>query len=200
MATAAPSNTVRSARAAQLSDLWEHKWRRAEPLGHVLRVEDADQWVRFHSLPDSKRYAENAAEYDEILRRHRTVLHELHGSVGSGSLHVIAADWGWRDLSAGWSRRRLPGAWPWRSSQADEDPNAGRNYFWAASELSEPEIDALLLAAADDQGHFVIGAPDLEWLYCPYDGGADVLLPSAVERDAIKTRHTDWLSSHPGGL
>lgn len=189
-----------SARAAQLTDLWERTWPAADPLGYVLRVEYADQWVRFHSLPESKRYAENAAEYDEILRRHRTVLHELHGSDDFSTLHVIAADWGWRDLSAGWSKRRLPGAWPWRSSAVDDDPDAGRNYFWATSGLSGQEIDALLPAAADDQGRFVIGAPDLAWLCCPYDGGADVLLASSVERDALKARHADWLSTHPNGL
>ncbi|RYF56380.1 MAG: hypothetical protein EOO27_18540 [Comamonadaceae bacterium] len=95
----------------------------------------------------------------------------------------------------------MPGAWPWRSIQADEeDPDAGRTYFWAASGLSETELDTLLLAAAEDQDQFTIGAPYLDWLYCPYDGGADVLLPSAAERDALMARHADWLSPHPDGL
>lgn len=53
---------------------------------------------------------------------------------------------------------------------------------------------------ADDECRVVIGASDLAWLYCPYDGGANVLLPSPVERDALKDRHADWLSSHPQGL
>lgn len=189
-----------SARAAELTDLWEHAWPATDPLGYALRVEYADRWVRFHSLPESKRYAENAAEYDEIRRRHRTVIQELHTSDDFQTLHVIAADWDWRDLSAGWSRRRLPDAWPWRSSSFEDDPDAGRTYFWAASGLSGDEIDALLIAVADDECRVIIGAPDLAWLYCPYDGGADVLLPSAVERDALKERHADWLSSHPQGL
>ncbi|MGI5506319.1 DUF3885 domain-containing protein [Lentzea sp. CA-135723] len=34
----------------------------------------------------------------------------------------------------------------------------------------------------------------------PYDGGADILLPTAVDRDAVKRRHTDWLSLHPSGF
>lgn len=165
-----------------------------------LRVQYIDQWIRFHSLPESKRYAESSSEYDEILGRHRTVLRELRGNADTTPLYVIAEDWGWRDLSAGWSKRQLSGAWPWRSSQADEDPEAGSTYFWAASGLSEPEIDTLLLAAADDRGHFIIGGPELEWLYCPYDGGADIFLPTAVERDALRARHADWLSLHPGGL
>jgi hypothetical protein len=196
-----------SARAAKLTNLWERTWPGAEPLGYVLRAAYADRWVRFHSLPGSKRYAESPAEYDEIsgglrrlLRRHRTVLHELHGSDDFRALHVIAADWDWRDLSAGWSKRRLPGAWPWRSSPVDDDPDAGRNYFWSASDLAGQQLDALLLAVADDQCRVIIGAPDLAWLYCPYDGGADVLLPTVVERDTLKERHSDWLSSHPRGL
>lgn len=127
-------------------------------------------------------------------------MRELHGSDDFEALHVIAADWDWRDLAAGWSKRRLPRAWPWRSSPSDDDPDAGRFYFWAASGLSSEEIDTLLLAVADDEGCAVIGAPDLAWLYCPYDGGADVLLPSSVERLALKERHADWLSSHPHGL
>ena len=189
-----------SARAAELSDLWERAWPDADPLGYILRVEYADQWVRFHSLPESKRYAENAAEYDEVLRRHRTVRHELRGSDDVQTLLVIATDWDWEDLAAGWSKHRLPGAWPWRGSPADDDPDAGRNYFWAASGLSSKELDTLLIAVAGDECRVVIGASDLTWLYCPYDGGADVLLPSAVERDALEERYADWLPSHPRGL
>ena len=114
-------------------------------------------------------------------------------------MHVTAAVWGLQDVSAGWSKRRLPGAWPWRSSPADDDPDTGRNYFSAAPGLSSKEIDALLIAVADDECRVVIGAPDPAWLSCPYDGGADVVLSTAVEHDALE-EHADWLPSHPQGL
>lgn len=188
-----------SARAAQLTTTWQDRWQGVEPIGYLLREAYADRWVRFHSLPQSKRYAETAAEYDEILRRHRTVLRDLQGSVPIADLYVIATDWDWRDLAAGWSKHRLPGAWPWWSSRGDEDTN-GRHYFWVATGLSDAALDGVLLAAADDEGQVLIGAPGFAWLYCPYDGGADVLLPDQVERDALKARYSDWLSSHPGGL
>ncbi len=188
-----------TARSAKLTALWDRNWSRADPLGYELRIAYDSQWVRFHSLPDSKRYAETRAEYDEILRRHRIVLDELLGGAESTGLQVIAADWSWSDVAAGWSKRLLPGAWPWHTSEPDDD-GTGQHFFWASTGLSDLQIDALLLAAADDRCRFLIGAPDLEWLYCPYDGGADVLLSSATERDAIRARHHDWLSSHPGGL
>ncbi|HJQ07804.1 MAG TPA: hypothetical protein VJ872_20290 [Nocardioides sp.] len=186
-----------SARASHLTELWERTWPLADPLGHELRVAYADRWVRFHSLPESKRYADDASESGEILRRHRTVLAELRGSTGTADLWAIAPGWDWRDSNGGWAKDRLPGAWPWRIGQIDDDCPA---YFWAASGFSDSAVDALLLEVADDRGRVLFGAPDLAWLYCPYDGGADVLLPTVAERDALKARHTDWLSTYPGGL
>jgi hypothetical protein len=52
---------------------------------------------------------------------------------------------------------------------------------------------------ADGAGLVGIADPELAWLYCPYDGGADVLLGSEAERDALKARHAAWLSTYPGG-
>lgn len=46
------------------------------------RIEDfkhrfPDRWVRFHSLPDSRRYPETEDEYAIVFGRHHTVLDEL---------------------------------------------------------------------------------------------------------------------------
>lgn len=56
---------------------WDRCFPNCEPIGHHLRVAFAARWVRFHSLPGSKRYAENDAEYAEVLTRHNTILGEL---------------------------------------------------------------------------------------------------------------------------
>jgi hypothetical protein len=41
---------------------------------------------------------------------------------------------------------------------------------------------------------------ELRRIHHPYDGGADVILDTPAERDGVRDRHTDWLSSHPAGL
>ena len=46
-------------------------------VGWVLRGVVPERWVRFHSLPESKRYAESEDEEAEVLRRHLTLLDEL---------------------------------------------------------------------------------------------------------------------------
>ena len=63
------------------------------------------------------------------------------------------------------------------------------------------DLDGLLRYVADDQARgVVITDTALRWLYHPYDGGADVILPSTSERDSLKVRHSEWLSVRTDGL
>jgi hypothetical protein len=49
---------------------WASAWGDCKPISYQLRGCLADQWVRFHSLPESQRYAESEEQYTEILYRH----------------------------------------------------------------------------------------------------------------------------------
>ncbi|MET8999464.1 hypothetical protein [Amycolatopsis sp. NPDC004169] len=58
----------------------------------------------------------------------------------------------------------------------------------------------LLRAAADCATVGVmITSLGFDRVHHPYDGGADVLLSTGGERDALKRRHAGWLSDHPSG-
>src|SRR5579864_8981316 len=59
---------------------WQQQFPDAEPVAHRLRDAFPDRWVRFHSLPGSKRYPEGEAEYSTVLTRHNRILGELTGS------------------------------------------------------------------------------------------------------------------------
>lgn len=188
-----------SDRARAMTHAWESHWPEAVPVGYRLRETYPDRWIRFHSLPGSKRYADTPAEYGEILYRHRKLLAELLGGRMPDDLVVIAEDWGARDLGTGWTKRRLPGAWPWRRIELEE-PELGFRYFWVRSGLTDSELVTLLRAAADDQAQIVLADPELTSLFWPYDGGVDIILPDSGTRDAFHDRHPDWLSAHPSGL
>jgi hypothetical protein len=77
--------------AAALSIRWADRWGVTPPVGHMLRGRDT--WVRFHSLPESKRYADTTEESDEILRRHHTLLNELAATTGSREVLVLTLSW-----------------------------------------------------------------------------------------------------------
>jgi hypothetical protein len=62
-------------------------------------------------------------------------------------------------------------------------------------------LDNLLRVVADDEIRDAFMAPtNFEWLYHPYDGGADVIAPTPKMRDLIRDGHRAWLSKHPEGL
>lgn len=44
------------------SAAWDSKWPGADP-GEVLREKFPEQWVRFRSLPEAQRYAQNEEEW-----------------------------------------------------------------------------------------------------------------------------------------
>src|SRR4051812_31278201 len=59
-----------------LSRLWDEQWSGCSMLPYELRAVP-DRWVRFHTLPGSKRYPGTEEEYQIVLARHNTVLAEL---------------------------------------------------------------------------------------------------------------------------
>ena len=69
------------------------------------------------------------------------------------------------------------------------------------TEWARGRLDTLLRLVADDVvSDILLADMELRWLYHPYDGGMDVAVSSTSERDALRERHSDWLSAHPNGL
>ncbi|MFJ8630785.1 hypothetical protein [Streptomyces sp. NPDC093568] len=154
--------------------------------------------MRFHSLPQSKRYAEDESEYAVVLERYNTVLDELFAGT---DVYVITPHW-----SAEAEVPPLPpGAGYWQSLLAEDDPEPEfRTYchlFAARRPWQRGCIDELLRDIADDKvAGVLITDTRMRRIHHPYDGGADVFLPTPEERDRMRDRHTDWLSAHPSGL
>jgi hypothetical protein len=190
-------------RANALFASWNNRWRASRPRGWELRVAYSDRWVRFHSLPGSKRYAGNESEQLEVLHRDRTLIDELFGEDSLESLIVIAEEFGPKDLSSGWTRTNLPGSWPWKSTvtwSLPTDDQDSASYFWVTSGIIGSNLDDVLTSVADDEGRCVFTDPTVDWLFCPYDGGVDVFAPTTHDRDLLKARHTDWLSQRTDAL
>ncbi|MGX1915722.1 DUF3885 domain-containing protein [Streptomyces phaeochromogenes] len=62
-------------------------------------------------------------------------------------------------------------------------------------------IDESLRDIADDKvAGILITDTRMQRIHHPDDGGADVFLTTPDERDQMRDRHADWLSSHPSGL
>lgn len=181
--------------AMPLIEMWAQRWPESLPIAHELKEIYEDRWVRFHSLPGSKRFPASAAEMAELLRRHNAVLAELTGA--GEDLIVIVAEVATTPEPAAPD----PDFWtaiPWHYA----DPDLLFAHLYVTTEAWEPgSLDELLRTiVAEEISGVIVAPPDLGWLYHPYAGGADVVLPDAPARDKLAASFTDWRSTHPSGL
>ncbi len=187
-----------------LSTLWAQAWPGLRPIGHEVR-HDRERWVRFHALPESKRYPENEQEYAEVLRRHNLLLGELVSRTSPSLLVMTVA---WSDSAVPTARdaalaRAVPDADLWTSVLREKD---GDEEFWTHVYVTPRAwqcgvLDPLLRLVADDEtADVIITNGQLRWLMHPYDGGVDVVTRSTEERDQLRHQHEDWLPTHPSGL
>lgn len=216
-----------NARHAELDARWRERWAGVRPVGHELRTTAHSTWVRFHSLPESKRYPDTEIEYAVLLERHRRVLEDLQatqrlraqadvaigkasGTTEAGSTEetvwVVTVAWsGSNDVVAREPdvAAAMPDAEYWQSLPYGDDPAypVWMHLYLSVSRVGSPELTSLVRLVADDRAREVIVADrGLRWLYHPYDGGADVIAPSTAVRDELRDRYRAWLSQHPRGL
>lgn len=186
--------------------LWRSFYGDCPPLGFLLQETFPDRWVRIHSLPGSKRYAETAVELATVLSRHNTVATDL---LGESAACVLVTHPHVNPLA---SRRPRSGRQldaldlrplmtvveehPVDPAESWRIPLVAAHITWHATTLD----DILADVAEDIIGPLLVVAVATGCVYAPYDGGADLFLPSAEERDAFRARHAEWLSPHPSGL
>ncbi len=94
-----------------------------------------------------------------------------------------------------------PEAGYWTLHEPDAYSESWTHLYVGTTAWESGALDELLrLVANDGNGGVIIAPADLGWFYLPYDGGADVIAESPLERDHLRDRHRSWLSVHPSGL
>jgi len=163
------------------------------------------KWLRFHTLPNSKRYPDNDQELATILTRHHTLLNEL--GAGKQPLLVVVSAWtnvpepspepwdkyGRLDIDVSYWQSVLE-----NPDETDPDFKSYRQLYVGSFPSQDEKLDALLRQVANDKMSGAILTPeDFSWIYHPYDGGVDILLSSVEEREKLMGSHEDWLPVPP---
>ncbi len=187
---------------------WESQFGSLPPVGYMLREHLKDRWFRIHSLPESKRYPEEPAEYDEILHRHNTVASDV---LGNGSTCWVVLTTHTDDLNsaaapalANLGEKELEQSFVFREPPDPqwEDDFLSFTVCWSARVKWIPgQFDDLIRLVADAKAPQSLFVEETRSrIYAPYDGGADLILESSQERDMLRSKYTEWLSKHPLGL
>ena len=198
---------VRTVDVAQFDVAWNRSWSGCPPAAHLLRRRFAGQWVRFHTLPGSKRYATREDERDEILRRHHALLQALLGDAMTGQRTLVAITCAWSATPSPTPRdsavaATTPRAAHWRSDDLATEPGfqSWQHHYASQLALTDPALGQLLMCVADDMTDGVILTNvTCTWVFHPYDGGADVFASSSKDRDRLSAAYADWLPPAPSG-
>jgi hypothetical protein len=189
---------------------WQQHFLDCPPISYLFKYRLKDRWFRFHSLPESKRYAEDEAEIIKLLSRQNTVLLDV---IGTGMCTLVLGNYSYS--SSRFFEEQCSATSNFRFqeflklSKQDFDPDElelgeesiDLNLFCTTHSLKFGSLDDILLCVAEWKitNFFVINR-DSERIFAPYDGGVDVILKNAKERDEFKEKYKNWLSSHPQGL
>ncbi|MFM9829841.1 MAG: hypothetical protein ACKVOB_14055 [Sphingomonas sp.] len=168
---------------------WKRRHAGRQPFGPLLRGDDALPWVRFHSLPSSKRYAESDAERRIILDR-ANLLGDAF--LGQAACWLVSSEPG--DCEPSWA----PGGQIVYDAGTDDERIV--RYFVRQVAWDAGAFDALLLAVAEDDARYVWVSRDDGSVFAPYDGGFDLFAVAPAAIATLRAKWPEWLSSRPDGL
>ncbi len=190
---------------------WQQHFPDCPPVSYLFKYNLADRWFRFHSLPESKRYAEDETEVAELLARQNTVLLD---AIETDSDCVLVSG-SYADSPLVENLKSCPALAEFefqefaKLSKQDFDPDELEpneepiylTLFYTMHKLKRGSLDEVLLCVANERiVNFFVVSCERQRIFAPYDGGVDVILKDAKERDDFKAKYKDWLSRHREGL
>lgn len=176
---------------------WRDIFGAALPVGFSCREILQDLWLRIHSLPGSKRYAETDLERKEILDRQNAVAEYV--LVDGSQCTIFVTSFG---KSKVWSPSFAPlnGITPTHVMSHNQDGDDlqffATNVYWRKG-----RFDDLISVIADDRSSPVLFANmSRRSVYAPYDGGADLFFSSSEEVAAARQEFSQWMSKREDGF
>lgn len=193
------SNTTTDA----IFERWKVLYPDVPPMGHLLRRLCGERWLRVHSLPQGKRYAETDDEKAEMLLRHTTVVQRIFGK-GQPIYIILAAtfDPDQDEVLRVFGFRSVP-EWAKDNSYKEDlhDELEAFTFYVAKAAWNPKDFNELFLRIANDElDPILFVSPESGAVYSPYDGGADLIFDAGEARDKAKEEYSAWLSDRGDGL
>lgn len=190
--------------------LWARHYPNIEPVGYELRRAGARHWVRFHSLPRSKRYPDTSAEWDLLLARQNelasAVLGENQGCWLAQSHWEVTPDDDERVSKDEYNPFRATADFDLKPAMVTvREPGTEFEQRWEAfagpAKWSAGRFDRVLREIANETAAPTLWISDATGsVFAPYAGGIDLFLPDEGRARALRGQHPDWLSTHSLGL
>ena len=188
--------------------LWILNYPESVPISHIFKHDFVDRWFRIHSLPDSKRFADNDKDWCILLTRQNEIITDLLGDDSNVILVTGEYNWGERtdhvvdeeEVYKKYSFSRLDNIDLYKLNPDDYDNGEIYRPVFAETVWTPNQHDKLLREIANDNTRAFFVSFDKNIIVAPYDGGVDIILKDSLTRDNYKNKYKDWLSFREDGL
>ncbi|WP_277559413.1 DUF3885 domain-containing protein [Acinetobacter beijerinckii] len=189
---------------------WDQFYPNNLPISHLLKHYFPQSWLRIHSLPESKRYADTPAEYELLLDRHNEIITDCFGD--DASIFIVSGHYFTfsRNIKAYDPAFILPYKFHLEQeinlkqlNPEDYDDDEEDSFFrpYSIETIWQPKThNELLRKIADDEVRAFMVSFEQNIIVAPYDGGIDFIIFNDAKRHALRDKYKDWLSPREDGL
>ncbi|MHA4812570.1 DUF3885 domain-containing protein [Flavitalea flava] len=188
---------------------WEFAYANTVPIPHYLKHDYSNRWFRIHSLPESKRYADDQEDWKILLKRQNTIFSDLIGD--QSPILMVTGEYDYESHTELVPFEERESVTHFSFVYLDpidlhllnsEEFEKGQIYRPKFSEeiWHEIKFEPILKDIALDQLRAFFISVKNNCIVAPYDGGMDVIVKDTVTRDSCKIKYRSWLSKRDDGL
>ncbi len=190
---------------SEFIDYWNKEYPESFPINHELKWNYPDRWFRIHSLPESKRYADNEDEYKIILARQNKLINDLIGQesevvISFGLYRNDITNDNYKELTDFGEFLKVLTIDLHKERPEEYEDKMYFDIFVKTEKWESGKRDKILKAIADDEIRAMFVSPSNRCVIAPYDGGVDVIVNSTEKRDNLKAKYGNWLSDREDGM
>jgi hypothetical protein len=169
-----------------------------------------ERWLRIHSLPEAKRYADTAEEWTELFERQHTLFQDLMptnepfylllGLYSQGENVFDKSIFEDYDFFKTLTFNELEKVDLHKISGDWYDEGMFYTPYFAEVKNNPSGFDTILKAIANDEIRVFFLNSKNNCIIAPYDGGVDLILKDEETRLFYKEKYKNWRSEREDGL
>lgn len=186
---------------AKFREDWNHSFPGIIPVTFLFRSELPSRWFRVHSLPDSKRYAEDVLEWQILLRRHNDILDDLFER--GEDLYLVAASYEhdeceelhpFNEVQSLKSLNMIPFEAIDLNRIDPECWDIGSRLVPMVTVISweKEKFNEIIKDVANDNSRVFFFSPAKNRIVAPYDGGIDIILEDEKTKNFYRSKYHRW--------
>jgi hypothetical protein len=195
---------------AQFQQYWVENFPNIPMINNLFKHYLKGRWLRIHSLPEAKRYAETEEEWAVLLERQNTLFVDLmpknkkicivSGIYRNESIvfekHIFDAlpyhkTLDFKELDS-LDLFKLSGDW--------HDDGLMFTPTFAEEIYAPNKFDSILKSIANDEWRLFFLDPKSHTIIAPYDGGVDIIFGNEGPLSIFSEKYKNWLSKREDGL